>query len=197
MFSWNKSIDQPNQGFPKRLNHENYQTTSLLNLYSFPSEGRIRSEKSLSNLERTSFNPWSANRSCSNAWSCRFLLLAHIFFHLHLIKYLLDVVRIRVPCYHALILGPIALQDPKKTVQSSPSRRRQSEIDPKQMQPRFDVQEPLGISDHADVGVVAFLLGPTPRGEESFTDHPTCRRNPNPANLRPPTNQNQQYQIHV
>lgn len=114
MFSWNKSIDQPNQGFPKRLNHENYQTTSSLNLYSFPSEGRIRSEKSLSNLERTSFNPWSANRSCSNAWSCRFLLLAHIFFHLHLIKYLLDVVRIRVPCYHALILGPIALQDPKK-----------------------------------------------------------------------------------
>ena len=113
-----------------------------------------------------------------HSWSCKFLLLAHIFFHLRLIKYLLDVVRIRVPCYHALILGPIALQDPKKkTVRSSPSRRRQSEIDPKQMQPRVDVQESLGISDHADVGVVAFLMMDRLQEVRSRFYGSTCRRN--------------------
>lgn len=93
---FNKSIDQTNQGFPKRLKHEHYQTTSLLNLDSFPSEERMQKSHCLTQKERAS----TLGVLIGHAWSCRFLLLAHMFFHLHLITYLLDVVRIRVPCSH-------------------------------------------------------------------------------------------------
>lgn len=63
------------------------------------------------------------------------------------------------------------------------------------MQPRVDVQESLGISDHADVGVVAFLMDRLQ--EESlvgFTDRPAEETK---SCQLAPTNQNQQYPIHA